>query len=343
MNSARSKTMKHNEIKEQLPDYLKDRLDKDTTAAIKTHLATCDDCTAELAFLKKYLKTTGTMEKTGPAPGFLQRVHARLEKKKTFAETFAALFSQRPVLLPLGAVGVLATALIVFLFTLPRQVHETSLVKAPATNFYMASAKPEGTHRSLALDKKVRDETAGGNSLGYVTPLEVKKDAYGEGMNDDNPVLISMASREEQSPSVPMSESKDMEADQDRASVKKEAEANYKSTAGMEKSKSSVRMMQSTAGMKQQVTSPVAVTNSAPSSGLFSSISNQIIRDRGRITAQKRLPDGTTELNLIIPSAHYALFLKDLQKLGDFNVSQPSLLPGAGTVSQDIHIRIRLP
>lgn len=40
------------DIRDQLPDLLHDHLDRDARAAVEAHLATCDDCRAELEMLR---------------------------------------------------------------------------------------------------------------------------------------------------------------------------------------------------------------------------------------------------------------------------------------------------
>ncbi|MDD5066250.1 MAG: zf-HC2 domain-containing protein, partial [bacterium] len=112
--------MKCSIIHKLLPDYLTHEVNGDQERSVKEHLASCEKCREELAFLKKYFQTLSSLEKKDAPPDFLEKLHDRLEKSHPFKELLAKLFIPFPLKVPLELAGV--TAVIVFIILLIKPV-----------------------------------------------------------------------------------------------------------------------------------------------------------------------------------------------------------------------------
>jgi len=141
MKQARGKIMNCANVQEHLSEYLDGKLDIGTSAFIKDHLENCQECSQELVSLKKYLKTVRSIPQDKPAPGFLKRVHERIENQKRLRGVIANIFTPRRWFIPIGAVGVLASALLVVLFMLPHPFQKPSLDKTASTEFMKADVR----------------------------------------------------------------------------------------------------------------------------------------------------------------------------------------------------------
>jgi hypothetical protein len=146
-----------------LSEYVDDQLDPTSKSLVEKHLASCENCAAELASLQAYLGTMTTMEKMSAPQGFLASVHERLEQPSVFERITKWLFYPLRIKLPMELAGIaLATLLLVFAYQqVPRQEKEKD----------MPSLSGEVRQSVVSTDKK-------GASLGQIAadkPVTVSK------------------------------------------------------------------------------------------------------------------------------------------------------------------------
>jgi hypothetical protein len=146
-----------------LSDYLNGTLNQQTETQIREHLASCNECSGETAFLKTYLKKAGALDKMEAPPDFLARVQQRLERPASFKMTIMKILWPSPLKIP-QLVGVMAVVvLLVFLVNSLRlmvSIHDASKESAGFEMVQKEKQKPA----SLALDQMKSAPAAGVSS-----------------------------------------------------------------------------------------------------------------------------------------------------------------------------------
>jgi hypothetical protein len=129
-----------------LSEYVDDQLDIASKRLVEEHLASCENCAAELASLQAYLRTMAAMEKMSAPQGFLATVHERIEQPSVFERITRWLFYPLRIKLPMELAGiVVATLLLVFSTQqAPRQEREKD----------MSSLSGEVRQSVVSIDKK---------------------------------------------------------------------------------------------------------------------------------------------------------------------------------------------
>jgi hypothetical protein len=112
-----------------LSEYVDDQLDPTGKRLVEEHLASCENCAAELASLQAYLRAMATVEKIRAPQGFLTAVHQRLEQPSVFERLMNWLFYPLGIKLPMELAGIaVVTLLLVFAYQqAPRQEKEKDL------------------------------------------------------------------------------------------------------------------------------------------------------------------------------------------------------------------------
>ncbi|MFH1767953.1 MAG: anti-sigma factor [Candidatus Omnitrophota bacterium] len=85
------KDCKH--IQEYLSAYLDQALDKEKVSLVEEHLRVCEVCERELDNIRKISQVLGSLEKVEPPPDFLEKLHERIEKRKSLDRFLRGLFS----------------------------------------------------------------------------------------------------------------------------------------------------------------------------------------------------------------------------------------------------------
>jgi anti-sigma factor RsiW len=103
-----------------LASYLDGDLSAQRAADVQAHLTGCPDCSAELAALRQAVALVDALDEVDPGPSFTVRVMARLRAQPDGQALLVA--EQRharlwPLGLALGAAGLVATALVVWLIS----------------------------------------------------------------------------------------------------------------------------------------------------------------------------------------------------------------------------------
>jgi len=143
-----------------LSEYVDDQLDRATQRLVEEHLASCENCAAELATLQAYLRTMATIEKIGAPQGFLAAVHERLEQPSVFDRLTKWLFYPLKIKLPMELAGiVLATLLLVFAYQqAPKQEPEKDLssLSGQVRQSAISADKKGGSLGKMAADNPVQ-------------------------------------------------------------------------------------------------------------------------------------------------------------------------------------------
>ncbi len=167
--------MKCSEVSPLLSEYVDDLLAPATRKLVEEHVATCEDCAAELGSLKAYLEAMAGMEKVSAPPDFLAAVHERIEQAsllKTKSQELRAksqpvderieqasafnrlkrwLFYPLRIKLPMELAGIaLAALLLVFAYQTPKH-EETKSV--PAISSGVGQTVLPAAEKEAALDK----------------------------------------------------------------------------------------------------------------------------------------------------------------------------------------------
>lgn len=101
------------EIRSLLSRYLEDDLDTDRKNLVAQHLEGCEGCAKELDALRGMISSLGKLEKVEPPFDFLASVHQRLEQPSKARLILRRIFYPPHIKLPIEAVAVAATILLV--------------------------------------------------------------------------------------------------------------------------------------------------------------------------------------------------------------------------------------
>jgi len=129
--------MKCEEITNLLSGYIDGELDKGELKRVEEHLRGCPACAEELRVLRGCVEGIGSLEEVEPPADFLNRVHARLEKKSGLRSALGKIFTPLPLRIPLEALAAAAAVILVI---------------------YLVKTPPDG----------IRDESAGVPSAGLM-------------------------------------------------------------------------------------------------------------------------------------------------------------------------------
>jgi hypothetical protein len=117
------------EIKKLLDQYIENDLSKDASGAVRKHLPLCKNCGAELALLKKYRKEMASLKEAKAPADFLQQLNLRIDKQASFKKILRTLFFPLKVKVPIEALGVLTTVVLIVLLINPAdQIKESTHV-----------------------------------------------------------------------------------------------------------------------------------------------------------------------------------------------------------------------
>jgi hypothetical protein len=136
--------MKCSKTRVYLKDYLDDHLNSQLKEQVAGHIASCNDCRKELAFLKSYLEQTKTITKMEAPSDFIAKVHQKIRKSEPTSPSRRPRFFPLPV--PVTAfAGILIVAVLMFYFNNPFQLAKNKeLVKRPVpAGIAKTGAKPE--------------------------------------------------------------------------------------------------------------------------------------------------------------------------------------------------------
>lgn len=133
------------EIRSLLSRYLEDDLDPDVKNLVEQHLGSCSGCARELDVLKGMISSLGKMEKVEPPFDFLESIHERLERPSKARLILRRMFYPPHIKLPIEAVVVAATILLV--------VRIVSFI-SPGKVMVVMKPAPEEEHKRLKVGVK---------------------------------------------------------------------------------------------------------------------------------------------------------------------------------------------
>jgi hypothetical protein len=107
------------EIKKFLDQYIDNYLSSEQSAAVKRHLVSCRDCSAELALLKKYRKEMASLKEVKAPADFLQQLNLRIDKQSVLKKFTRTIFFPLKLKLPIEALGVIAVSVLVVILLNP--------------------------------------------------------------------------------------------------------------------------------------------------------------------------------------------------------------------------------
>jgi len=99
--------MKCEQVREKLSEYLDGVLDRDTSALIESHLASCTHCQAEVQVLTEAKRAVASLPVVDPPPGFSQRVMSRVREETESPNLFRRLFFPMLIKIPIHALALL--------------------------------------------------------------------------------------------------------------------------------------------------------------------------------------------------------------------------------------------
>ena len=108
--------MKCSEAIDLFSESIDNSLDRQKSAAFKSHLEDCLECRTEYLSMKAMVNELGSMKTYEARKGFLTGVHERIETGSPFNKIFRSFLYPPPVRIPFKLAGLAATAIIIFTF-----------------------------------------------------------------------------------------------------------------------------------------------------------------------------------------------------------------------------------
>lgn len=178
--------MECQKIKELLNEYIDGTIDVQLKELVEGHLSGCSNCAQELDSLKAYLKTVGSLEKVDAPENFLQSVNEKLENENPklqeqpdfepepeTEDVKQKFFMPFRLKLPLEALGVLATVLIVvFLVKVIRPSNEVSRV-SPLSKEEIVADKILTEEEKKPLSLAMQKEQVAASVVSMSKPVEI--------------------------------------------------------------------------------------------------------------------------------------------------------------------------
>jgi hypothetical protein len=101
-------------MKKKLSEYLDGELEAEEKAYVEEHLASCEDCSATLAELKKTLQHMSVLDEVEPPPWFAEKVMQRVKEEAEKESFFRKLFYPLHIKLPVEAVALVFVAVFAY-------------------------------------------------------------------------------------------------------------------------------------------------------------------------------------------------------------------------------------
>ena len=312
--------MKCSKIKKYFFEYYEGLVTPEIKKLVKDHLVVCKDCIKEYKLLQKYKKEMGVLKKVKTPDDFLQKVHARIEQEPGLKKIIKWLFIPFKVKIPLEAVGVVATVLIVILLFSPVQKEQKimEMAKMPGeasrkTQKQKRLAKPALKRKKAVSKKGMRTEDIVG--AGKIAGIQ-EKDVATKGKKEEMVELVLLI----KSGIVEQDKFEDALQEEEADMPKAPAESRLKEVKKVRSEKASA--IYETAG-----TSAVMRGSSIESVSI-----NDIVEKIKTITKKlngnvinEDYDKNTNLLNFIIvdiPNKNYKVFLKILKNIGTIQKKQ---------------------
>ena len=147
------------QIKNLLSPYIEGELDAERKTLLERHLSSCSACAKELAGLKETLAALKKTPEVQPPPYFVQAVRARLEKKPAFSEFLRKLFVPFHIKVPLQAITVTATVILLVVLVQKSEIKKVIPVGMPMDMDAPGESYVEKTDsQEKTVDKLARTE-----------------------------------------------------------------------------------------------------------------------------------------------------------------------------------------
>jgi len=141
-------------IQELLSEYIDGILDAKTTKTVEEHIATCEDCKETFASLSAMVQELNELEPVKPPADFLEKIHQRMEPRSDFSRIFKKLFVPFKIKIPLQlAAAATASILVVMVLNLQKSEYQKMQpLKASKSEWF--AEKPKSDHLPLEFKTK---------------------------------------------------------------------------------------------------------------------------------------------------------------------------------------------
>ncbi|MFH0975459.1 MAG: DUF2275 domain-containing protein [Spirochaetota bacterium] len=146
------------EIQKLLDEYSENELSKDLSAIVKKHVASCKDCSTELASLKKYKKEMASLKQAKAPADFLEQMNERIDKQSGFRKIARILFFPLKIKVPVEVLGVAAVALLIIIFIYPADQINKSMNVAEKFDFKDSSGVMDKKTDLAVVERSLQTE-----------------------------------------------------------------------------------------------------------------------------------------------------------------------------------------
>lgn len=132
-------------IQELLSEYIDGTLDPKTTKTVEEHIATCEDCKETFASLSAMVQELNELEPVKPPADFLEKIHQRMEPRSDFSRIFKKLFVPFKIKIPLHlAAAATASILVVMVLSLQKSEYQKMQpLKASKSEWFAEKSKSD--------------------------------------------------------------------------------------------------------------------------------------------------------------------------------------------------------
>ena len=141
-------------IQELLSEYIDGTLDSKATKTVEEHIATCEDCKETFASLSTMVQELNELEPVKAPEDFLEKIHQRMKMRSDFSQIFRKLFVPFKIKIPLQlAAAATASILIVMVLSLQKSEYQKiQPLKASKSEWF--AEKPKSDHLTSEFKMK---------------------------------------------------------------------------------------------------------------------------------------------------------------------------------------------
>jgi putative zinc finger protein len=359
--------MNCHDARERLSDWLDDALSGPDRAELESHLEGCPDCRRELDGLRATVSLLSRVERPRAPVGFVDRVMAAAHPVPWYRRLGRRLFRPLSIKLPAQAAAVLVIALLgVYLLQRTPELRDAARpeLRTPAPSSEAPAAKPDARPAELAPSPAPGRKAA---KTGQADSEKLSERAPGARREAEN---IARDARRLDSPQLAPPA-----AEEPKQEPRKEADTDYLQKGAAPTSRSApvpqattavppasgAAPAESRAKSRKTLEEESKIAPAAPpamSDKRQSSISGALgrlnVTDRpaaekaladllvrlGGSEAARRQEPGATVIDVVVPEARYADFVRDVATLGGWTLEgQPTALP---TEPGEVRLSIRI-
>ena len=132
-------------IQELLSEYIDGTLDANAVQVVEKHIAACEDCKQTLASLSAMVEELNALEPMKAPADFLEKIHQRMEPRSDFSRLFRKLFVPFKIKIPLQlAAAATASILVVMVLSLQKSEYQKiQPLKASKSEWFTEKSKAD--------------------------------------------------------------------------------------------------------------------------------------------------------------------------------------------------------